>query len=88
MKINEAALTAELETNWGTFTSITAYDDVDVMLLEDLDLTSLPVTKDLQQDRDTRGVSQELRFTSPADKRLRFIGGAYLQNTKREVRMR
>lgn len=85
LKVNEVALTAELDTKWGTFSSITGYDDVDVVLVEDLDLTAAPVTKDVRQDRGTRGISQELRFTSPGENRLRFIGGAYVQNTKRDV---
>lgn len=84
-RIRDLSLVAQLETDAGTFTSITAYDDIDVAFREDLDVTPLTLTNDADQVRWTRGVSQELRFTSPASERLRYIVGAYGQNTKRDV---
>lgn len=83
--IRDLSLVAELDTDAGTFTSITAYDDVDVAFREDLDVTPLTLTNNADQVRWTRGVSEELRFTSPVDRRLRYIVGAYAQNTKRDV---
>lgn len=84
-RIRDLSLVAEFETDAGTFTSITAYDDVDVAFREDLDVTPLTLTNNADQLRETRGVSQELRFTSPGDRRLRYIVGGYAQNTKRDV---
>jgi iron complex outermembrane receptor protein len=84
-EIFDIALVAELETDLGTFMSISAYDEIDVEFLEDLDITPLTVTDDATQTRRTEGFSQELRFTSPADRRLRYIVGTYYQNTERDV---
>jgi iron complex outermembrane receptor protein len=83
--IYDLSLVAELETGAGTFTSITAYDDIDVEFLEDLDVSPLTITNDAMQTRRTRGVSQELRFPSPGERRLRAHAGAYAQNTTRDV---
>lgn len=84
-EVKDISLVAEYTSSIGTFTSITAYDDIDVYFLEDLDVSPLTITNDAEQTRETRGISQELRFTSPDDQRLRYIVGAYAQNTKREV---
>jgi iron complex outermembrane recepter protein len=84
-RVRDLALVAELDVDAGTFTSITAYDDVNVFFREDLDVTPLTLTNNADQSRKTRGVSQELRFTSPGDQRLRYIVGGYAQNTKRDV---
>lgn len=83
--VADFSLTAQYESAFGSFTSITAYDDIDVYFGEDLDLTSLRVTYDSRQSRKVRGLSQELRFTSPAEERLRYIVGAYYQQTQRDV---
>jgi iron complex outermembrane receptor protein len=81
-KIYDGSLTANYDTGSGTFTSITAYDKIHFFFSQDLDFTPLPIATGRQQ-RDTRGWSQELRFTSPGNQRFRYIGGAYFQNTKR-----
>lgn len=83
--ITDASLVAEYAAPFGTFTSITAYDEVDIYFEQDLDGSPLTVTTDTHQSRDIRGVSQELRFTSPGDRRLRYILGAYAQNTDRDL---
>ena len=83
--VTDFSLTAEYGSDAGTLTSITAYDDVDVFFGEDLDITPLRVTFNTRQSRQVKGVSQELRFTSPADRRLRYIVGAYYQQTGRDV---
>jgi iron complex outermembrane receptor protein len=83
--INDFALVVDLETTAGTFSSISAWDEVDVEFTEDLDVTPLTVTNDAHQVRSTRGVSEELRFTSNADQRFRYIVGVYLQETDRDV---
>ncbi len=83
--ITDASLVAEYAAPFGTFTSITAYDQVDIYFEQDLDGSPLTVTTDTHQSRDIRGVSQELRFTSPGDRRFRYILGAYAQNTDRDL---
>jgi iron complex outermembrane receptor protein len=83
--ITDASLVIDYDAGFGTFSSITAYDDVSVYFEEDLDATPLPVASDTRQTREVRGVSQELRFTSPGDKRFRYILGAYAQNTDRDL---
>jgi len=83
--IRDVSLVVEYERDFGTFTSITAYDDIDVAFREDLDVTPLTLTNNADQTRETRGVSQELRFTSPGDRRFRYIVGTYGQKTERDV---
>jgi len=83
--ILDAALVIDYETAAGTITSITAYDDIDLLFGEDLDATSVRAITDTRQDRDTTGVSQELRFTSPDEGRFRYIVGAYYQQTERDL---
>jgi iron complex outermembrane receptor protein len=86
--ILDASLVIDYDTGAGTFTSITAYDDIDLLFGEDLDATPIRAITDTRQDRDTRGVSQELRFTSPDEGRFRYIVGAYYQNTTRDLNTR
>jgi iron complex outermembrane receptor protein len=81
-KIYDGSLTASYDTSAGTLTSTTAYDKIDFYMTQDLDFTPLP-TALADQTRDTRGSSQELRFTSPGDRSLRYIVGAYYQYTRR-----
>jgi iron complex outermembrane receptor protein len=81
-RIYDAALTASHQAPHGTFTSITAYDDIEFSMSNDLDQTRLPLAT-AAQTRNTQAWSQELRFTSPGDARLRYIVGGYYQQTKR-----
>ena len=86
--IMDAALVVEYEAGAGTWTSITAYNDIDLLFGEDLDATPIRAITDTRQDRETRAWSQELRFTSSADRRLRYIAGLYYQNTNRDLNTR
>ena len=86
--ITDVALVAEYETGAGTITSITAYDDIDLLFGEDLDATSIAAITETRQDRKTRGVSQELRFASPSSERFRYIVGGYYQKTDRDLNTR
>lgn len=101
------SLKLDYETSVGTFTSITAYDDLEELLTGDQfnfvpreesfgnffpdlqfikDLTGDAV-QDLSQTQflDTDAWSQEFRFTSPSDNRLRWIAGAYFIATDRYI---
>jgi len=84
-QIYDTSLTASYDTGVGTLSSITAYDDIRVRYREDLDQTPIASVPDTLQTRDTHGYSEELRFTSPGDRALRYIVGGYFQNTKRAV---
>lgn len=84
-KVHDAALTVSLDTGIGTITSISAYDKVKVRLSEELDWSPLAIIPSLRQNRRVRGLSQELRFTSRDATPLRYIVGAYYQNTERRL---
>jgi len=83
-KIYDASLTASYDTGAGTLTAIAAYDKINFSMYQDLDFTPVPIATASQQ-RDTRGSSEEVRFTSPNDERFRYIVGAYSQYTTRSV---
>lgn len=105
--IYSASLKLEWNTDAGTFTSITAYDDLEELLTGDQfnfvprdeslinffpigqiirDLTGDPVA-DLSQTQflDSSSWSQEFRFISPAENRLRWIAGVYAISTDRYI---
>jgi iron complex outermembrane receptor protein len=77
----------DFETGGGTFTSITAYDKLEELLTGD-QFDFLPIPQSVlfrffgadqaqHQWLDVDALSQELRFTSPAEERVRWIVGAY-----------
>ena len=97
------SLKMDYETDYGTLTSITAYDDYEEIATGD-QFDFLPVNEsiffrfgiapfipagftDLSQSQyfDVQQYSQELRFTSPAEDRFRWIVGAYVLLTDRFV---
>lgn len=90
-----ASLKLDFRTSGGTFTSVTAYDQLEELLTGD-QFNFLPIPEsvlfqffgsDQQQHQwlDVDAISQELRFTSPADKRVRWIVGAYAIATDRFI---
>lgn len=71
------ALKLDYEAPFGTFTSVTTYDDtLDVFTTDDFPYYP---TQDTTQFNAVshEAWSQEIRFTSPEDKRLRYMLGAY-----------
>lgn len=77
----------------GTLTSISAYDDYDKDFVEEFDFRNGPVTlnglplfpegvQPLSQPKDIEVLTQEIRYTSDDDRRLRWILGAFVQDTK------
>lgn len=84
-EIADLSLLASYDAGFGTFTSITAYNHIDVFFRQDLDLSPFPVVPNAQQSRVTEAFSQELRLTSPGDRPLRYIVGGYYQHTRRDV---
>lgn len=85
-KVTDLSMLVNLETGIGTLTSITAYDDIKVDFHEDIEVSPFPLVPDTNQLRRTKGLSQELRLTSPGDQPLRYILGAYYQRTTRAIR--
>lgn len=90
-----ASLKLDFETSAGTLTSITAYDQVEEILTGD-QFNFLPIPESVlfqffgsdqaqHQFLDVDALSQELRFTSPADQRVRWIIGGYAIATDRFI---
>ena len=106
-----ASLKLDYENDYGTFTSITSYDDLEELLTGDqfdmlprnisflnadpsiaafkglLQFLTGDTVVDLSQTQflDTSSWSQEFRFTSPSNNRLRWIAGAYFIATDRYI---
>lgn len=79
-----AALTASLDIEAGRLSSISAFDTIDFDFIQDVDFTELNVVT-AGQVRHSRGASQEFRFTSAEDRRLRYIVTTYFERTKKDV---
>lgn len=91
------SLKLDFDVGGGTLTSITAYDELEELLTGD-QFDFLPpdesvwkrfgiITGDQAQHQwlDVEAVSQEIRYTSPAEDRLRWILGAYVIATDRFI---
>ena len=89
------SLKMDYETQWGTLSSITAYDHLNELLTGD-QFDFLPnnqsvlynffgVDQAQHQYLDVDAISQEFRITSPANQRLRWIAGLYLIGTDRFI---
>jgi iron complex outermembrane receptor protein len=83
------------ETDAGTLSSVTSYDSLQEVLTGDA-FDFLPIQQslffqifgfDLNQSQflDVEAISQEIRWTSPADRRFRYILGAYAIKTDRFI---
>jgi iron complex outermembrane receptor protein len=90
-----ASLKLDFSVGGGTLTSITAYDSIEELLTGD-QFNFLPIPESVLFDQfgadqaqhqwlDVEAVSQEIRYTSPADDRLRWIMGAYVIATDRFI---
>lgn len=89
----DAVLKLDYEVNGITFTSITAYSEVDAKSVGDLDFVNydglgicglvdpaLNCTGTAQYIEDNvKSLSQEFRITSPSDQRFRWLAGAWYQ---------
>jgi iron complex outermembrane receptor protein len=67
----------DYDFSWGTLTSTSSYTDVNSSNDQDLDQTLVEAI-DIRVADDSRTFAQELRLTSGADNRLRWVAGAYL----------
>ncbi len=89
------SLKLDFEVGGGTLTSVTAYDSLTELLTGDqFDFLPIPESVLFQffgadqaqhQWLDVDAVSQEIRYTSPAENRLRWILGAYAIQTDRFI---
>jgi iron complex outermembrane receptor protein len=93
--IYNASLRLNWESDAGTLSSVTSYDSLEEVLTGDA-FNFLPIPEslffqilgfDLNQSQflDVEAVSQEVRWTSPADRRFRYILGAYAISTNRFI---
>ena len=89
------SLKMDYQTQMGTLTTVTAYDELDELLTGD-QFDFLPNTDSVlfkffgldqaqHQYLDVSAVSQEIRFTSPQEDRFRWILGGYLIATDRFI---
>lgn len=89
-----ASVKLDFDAGGGIFTSITAYDQLEELLTGDqFDFLPIPESALIQfgadqaqhQWLDVESVSQEFRYTSSAEERLRWIIGAYAIATDRFI---
>lgn len=90
--LTDISLKVDYEFDVATLTSITAYSEASAATLgQDLDWLPWPVVPiffggvTLDQTRDVKAWSEELRLTSDTNGRLQWLVGAYYLNTKRDV---
>lgn len=93
--IYTAGLQIQYDSDFGTFTSTTTWDSLEEILTGDA-FDFRPIEDsfffgllgfDLNQSQflDVENISQEFRFVSPDDRRIRYIAGAYLVSTDRFI---
>ena len=93
--IYDVSLKLDYESRYGTFTSISGYNLTKEILTGDaydflpIDQSLLHLFAGFDQNQSqflrVRTLPQEFRFTSPADRRFRWIAGAELYGTKRFI---
>lgn len=84
-KVTDLSMLINYSGGLGTLTSVTAFNDINVFFTEDLDISPFPMVPHTQQSRITKAFSQELRLTSPGERRLRYILGGYYQWSRRSI---
>ena len=94
-ELMSASVKLDFDVGGGILTSITAYDTIEELLTGDqFDFLPIPESVLFQffgtdqaqhQWLDVEAVSQEIRYTSPAEERFRWILGAYVIATDRFI---
>ncbi len=79
---SELSAKIDYEFDWGTFTSITSYTDVDSGNDQDLDQTLVEAINIVVVDESST-LAQEFRLTSQADTPLRWVTGLYFFEQER-----
>ncbi len=82
--LRDYAAKIDYSADWGTLSSLTAYNEIEKFFEGDLDNTPLPLIQPANQQLDLNAWTQEIRFTSPDDQRLRYIIGVFYQKTERD----
>lgn len=94
-ELGQLAFKLDYELAGGTFTAITSFDTIEEILTGD-QFDNLPIEESFffsltgddwaqSQFLDVETLSQEIRFTSSADQRLRWIAGGYAISTDRFI---
>lgn len=84
-KLRDASLKIDYETGIGTFTSISAWSSAwERSAGDNAPYSSGPADGTQDGEIDVEGWSQELRLTSSAERRLRYIVGGYYLKTDRD----
>jgi iron complex outermembrane receptor protein len=81
----DGSLKLTWDTDFGEVTSISAGTILDENNLQDLEVSNIPFVRLTAQPQDVDAYSQEIRFTSPSDRKLRWIVGGFLQHVDREL---
>jgi iron complex outermembrane receptor protein len=96
-ELTQLSFKVDYDTDGGTFTSITSFDTIEEILTGDqfdflpetesafMTQFFLPFDAAQSQFLDVETFSQEVRFTSSDDARVRWIAGAYLTTTDRFI---
>jgi iron complex outermembrane receptor protein len=96
-ELTQMSFKVDYDTDGGTFTSITSFDTIEEILTGDqynflpeaesayINFFGLPFDAAQSQFLDVETFSQEIRFTSSDDDRVRWIAGAYVTTTDRFI---
>lgn len=82
-EVTDLAMKIDLDTAAGTLTSITSYQDMSLGRDVALDFIPLSIFEPSIDPENAEIFTQELRFTSPDEQRLRWIIGAFFQDQDR-----
>lgn len=83
-KTKDASLKIDYEFDPFTLSSVSAYNDTKIDLVEDLEWTPVSALG-ARQIRGYESFSQEFRLSSPSDQKLRWTAGAYLLDAKKSI---
>ena len=79
-EVKEASFKASYESDAGVWSSVTGYTKTEDQSSYDLDMTPAPLLDLALQRSIVDAYNQELRFTSAADRRFRYIVGGFYQH--------
>nr|VFJ53676.1 MAG: iron complex outermembrane recepter protein [Candidatus Kentron sp. FW] len=87
-EMDNVTVKTDIDFDAGTLTYILGHTELDEYYVGDLDFSSSSSEPDLVQDKeeDLEFLSHELRWTSPDDRRFRWIVGGFRQETDRTVK--
>ena len=82
--LRDYSIKLDYEIAGGTITSISSYNEISKFFEGDLDNSPDAIIQPASQELDLDAWTQEIRFTSADEQRLRYIGGAFFQKTNRD----